>query len=349
MNAILLSLLHLAQRTGLFTEAEATAAYNGLWRRLAYALTACAVAFLLNVSFGMKAPSLLLALMFAIVAFYVWAKPLHVLGIASTGLVAKIVTHADLVTEVEKILGFYLELLKWVLIVGGVFLLTTGTFSFKGSPLASLTLLLSLGVVGLFILKWPNVFVGTLGRRFFYTAALLIAVFSFVSIILGPMWIMKYIGLDPLNARSTSTEEAIYLLDHTRREMADADRTEELKRITDKINRHEALTQADDLIIADARLSQSNKKQLSQQDCSFSSTDVRQCVITEEGILLSVGESIRPGEFEFCFIKPEKASFQSEWVGQTAVRVKSTTGTFVLAHKMIKRENLINGKCPEKF
>lgn len=264
MNAILTSLIHLARRTGLFTEEEMTAAYNWLWIKLGCALAVCAVAFLLNVSFGWKLPSLLFALVFAIVAFYVWAKPLHVLGVAGTGLVAKIVTHADIATEVEKVLGIYLELLKWVLIVGGVFLLTTGTFSFKGNPVAGLSLLVSLGVVGLFIWKWPDVFVGTWGRRFFYTSALLIAIFSFMSIIPGPVW-TKYTGWDPLTAKPTNTEEALYRLNQKRREIADTDRATELERITGKIIRHEALTQAEERFIAEAEQVQSNKKSSSQQ------------------------------------------------------------------------------------
>lgn len=265
MNAILTSLIRLAQRTGLFTEEEATAAYNGLWLKLAYALAACVIAFLLNVAFGMKLPSLLFALVFAVVAFYTWAKPLHVLGAASTGLAAKIVTHESLATEVKEVLGVYLRLLQWVLVVGGVFLLTTGTFSFKGDPEASLRLLIALGVVGIFIWMWPDVFVGTRGRRFFFASALLIAIFSFVSIIPGPVW-TKYAGWDPATVRPTRTEEGLYRLERARQKVADADRAKELNRIAEKVEDHVALTQAEELFISATRQSQLKKKASSSQE-----------------------------------------------------------------------------------
>lgn len=334
MNAILTSLIHLAQRTGLFTVEEATAVYNGLWRKLFYALAACAVAFFLNATFGWKVPSLLLALVFAIVAFYVWAKPLHVLGIAGTGLVAKIVTHKDIATEVKKVLELYLEFLKWVLIVGGVFLLTTGTFSFQGSPVAGLSLLVSLGVVGLFIWKWPNVFVGTWGRRFFYTSALLIAVFSFVSIIPGPVWV-KYMpyGWDPSTAKPTSTEEGLYRLNKIRREMADADRAAEISRIAGKVERREALTQAEERFIADSQsASQPQQAQLQQRgaDCTYA----RPCPPALETTQVPEGSRV-------CFDPPVFANLEGFGI------MVSSRG--VAEHRYAcTLEEVVNGTCKEK-
>ena len=81
----------------------------------------------------------------------------------------------------------------------------------------------------------------------------------------------------------------------------------------------------------------------------YSSTETHQCLITENGVILSSGEPIRQGEFEFCFIRPGNGLYQAEWIGPNAILVKSTRGTFPLLYKMIKRDSLIDGKCPEKL
>jgi hypothetical protein len=329
MNAILTSLINLARRTGLFTEEEATAAYNGLWRKFAYALAACAIAFLLNAAFGWKVPSLILAIVFAIVAFYLWAKPLHVLGVAGTGLAAKVVTHKDLEIEVIGVLKIYLELLMWMLIVGGVFLLTTGTFSFKGSPEASFRLLIALGVVGLFVWKWPNVFVGTKGRRFFFGSALAIAVFSFMSIVLGPTWIVKHTGWDPLTAKSTSTEDSLYRLEHARQDIADADRATELERITKKVERREALTQAEERFIVEAQESQSKKPSTPQRATRSDSEGCSKshpCTASTEKVTIPERKTV-------CFGAPfpdERLGYITSYKGGSEMKPGCTTASCVM-------------------
>src|SRR3989338_3499067 len=100
MRAILIALIDIAQRTGRFTVAEATALYTKLWAIIGFALLACGIAFWMNAIFGWKVPSLMLAITFAIAALYLWAKPLHILIVAGAGVAAKIATNATLAAEV---------------------------------------------------------------------------------------------------------------------------------------------------------------------------------------------------------------------------------------------------------
>ncbi|MBI4065847.1 hypothetical protein HY412_01470 [Candidatus Kaiserbacteria bacterium] len=260
MRAILAALTHLAQRSGRFTVAEATALYNGLWMVLGFAFLACVVAFWVNVDFGLRWPSLLIAIFFGITAVYLWAKPLHILVVAGVGLAKKVITDATLADEVEKVLEKYLDILKWVLLVVVTFLFFTGTVSFRGSMGSILPILVGLGVVGILMWMWPKVFSGTWGRRIVYGYAILVIVLSFGSLVPGPVWV-KYMpyGWDPTNAKPTNTEEALYRLSQKRLEIADADRATELNRITNKVDRREALTKAEERFIADAERSQSKK------------------------------------------------------------------------------------------
>lgn len=260
MRAILAALIQLAQRTGRFTVAEATAIYNGLWIVVGLALLACAAGFVMNERFGWTAPSLVLAIVFAIVALYLWAKPLHILIVAGFGLANRITGDPTLADEVEKVFEKYLNLLKWVLLVGVTFLFITGTISFKENPGAVLPFLVALGVIGLFKWLWPNVFPGATGRKVVYGYAILVVALSLGSLIPGAVWV-KYMpyGWDPLTAKPTDTEEALYRLNQKRREIADADRATELNRITSKVDRREALTQSEERFIADAERSQSKK------------------------------------------------------------------------------------------
>ncbi len=78
----------------------------------------------------------------------------------------------------------------------------------------------------------------------------------------------------------------------------------------------------------------------------YSSAETRHCLVTESGVILASGESIRPGEFEFCYIKPEKAELQAQWTGPNVLQVRSMHGTFPLQYRMIRRDTLINGSCP---
>lgn len=256
MRVLLSSLINIAQRTGRFTVAQATAIYNGLWMVVGFTLIACVAAFLMNAGLGWKIPSLVLAIVFAIAAAYMWAKPLNILAVAGAGgvwgLANRIAGDATIVGEIEGALRAYISFLKWVLLAGVTFLFITGTLSFRENPGAVLPLIVALGVIGLLAWMWPKMFAGVLGRKLLYWYAMIIIVVSLGSLIPGSMW-KKHIGWDPATTKTTSTEDGLYRLDRTRREMADTDRAKELERITDKIRRREALTQAEEHFIAGSR------------------------------------------------------------------------------------------------
>lgn len=259
MRALLASLIRIAQRTGRFTVAQATDIYNGLWRIIGFALLACVAAFVMNAGLGWTTPSLVLAIVFAIAAVYMWAKPLHILVVAGFGVVSRIATDAALAIEVEGVLRTYLSFLKWALLAGVTFLFITGTVPFKEHPGTILPILVALGVIGLFTWAWPKLFVGTWGRKLVYGFAVIIVAYSFGNLIPGAVW-AKYTGWDPTTAKPTATADRLYRLDKTKRELADADRAKELESITAKIKRGEKLDAADEKVIADARQSQVSEK-----------------------------------------------------------------------------------------
>lgn len=255
MRALLTSLINIAQRTGRFTVAQATDIYNGLWRILGFALFACVAAFMLNAGLGWKMPSLVLAIAFAVVAIYVWAKPLHILVVAGLGgLARRIATDASLLHEVENILVTYLGFLKWVLLAGVTFLFITGTVPFKENPGAMLPVLVGLGVVGLFSWAWPTIFVGRWGRKLVYWYAITVIALSFGNLIPGAVW-AKYTGWDPATIKPTATADGLYRLDKAVREEADKVQAEKLELVRNKISRREALTKDDEKVIAEVRQS----------------------------------------------------------------------------------------------
>ena len=297
MHAILIALVTLAQRTGRFTVAEATVLYNRLWLVLGSALFSCVVAFWMNVEFGLKWPSLVLTIVFAIAAIFLWAKPLNILIVAGAGLAIKVATHADLADGIETALKSYLAVLKWVLLVGVTFLFITGTISFKGNPGAILPFLVALSVIGLLTWMWPKLFVGTWGRKIIYGYAVLIAVTSLGSLIPGSVWV-KYTKWDPATAEPTNTEKSLYRLNRAQIKVADADRATEIERITNKVNRHEALTQAEERFIVESQQSQAANAskppaantQVSCQD--ITAYETRSCIM---GPKLSNGMKLADG------------------------------------------------------
>lgn len=252
MRALLTSLINIAQRTGRFTVAQATDIYNGLWRIIGLALLACVAAFVMNAVLGWTMLSLMLAIVFAIATVYLWAKPLHILVVAGFGVASRIATDTTLATEIEGVLRTYLSFLKWMLLAGVTFLFITGTVSFKENPGAVLPILVALGVYGLFTWAWPDLFAGTWGHKLVYWYAILVIALSFGNLIPGAVW-AKYTGWDPATVKPTATADRLYRLDKTERELADADRAEKLESITDKIKRHEALTEEDKKVVAEAR------------------------------------------------------------------------------------------------
>lgn len=87
-----------------------------------------------------------------------------------------------------------------------------------------------------------------------------------------------------------------------------------------------------------------------QQTClPFSSSQLNRCVITEKAVDLTTEEKTYAGEFEFCYLKPDHGSLDIQQIGVNTFRFRSTGGAFPIQYKMIKRESLIDGKCPGKF
>lgn len=87
-----------------------------------------------------------------------------------------------------------------------------------------------------------------------------------------------------------------------------------------------------------------------EQTCPQSNTGhVRQCMVTESGVLIMTEESVNPGEFEFCYVRPEGTQIQSKWLGPSTLRVESKNGSFPLEYKWIRKSVLVDGKCPDRF
>ncbi|MDD3531008.1 MAG: hypothetical protein PHV99_00180 [Candidatus Pacebacteria bacterium] len=81
----------------------------------------------------------------------------------------------------------------------------------------------------------------------------------------------------------------------------------------------------------------------------YSSSKVGACTITEEGIFSSPGESVEENVFEFCaVVMPTDSLLLTQWVGRKML-FRSEKGSFSIQYKLIKRNDLIDGKCPEKL
>jgi hypothetical protein len=134
---------------------------------------------------------------------------------------------------------------------------------------------------------WPDIFTGTRGRRLIYAFAVCVIAVSLGSLVPGPTW-KKWTGWDPLTAKTTSADEAIYRLERVQREMADADRAAELERITKKITRREALTAAEERFIVEVKHPQSNEKppvskpQAAMKAPVIECTKAHHCILREQ-------------------------------------------------------------------
>lgn len=342
MGKILSALQSLAQRTARFTVAEATAIYNGLWMILIAPFLGCVVGFGTNVGFGGKMPSLLLAIFFAIAALFLWAKPAHILSVASAGVAKKIITHKNLLDEVMDILEDYLAFLKWFLVLSITFLFFMGTLSFQANPKALPAILVAAGIMWAFTWMWPHIFQGTWGRRLIYSYAVAIIAISFGSLIPGPVWV-KYTHWDPVTAKPTSTEESLYKLNRARQDIADADRAKELERITTKVNSREALTAAEERFIVEAQRSQSNEKpQVSKPQAApalticpnASAQETHTCVVTNEwSNWIKFADGARDNGKSICF-EPKMPVERKDVDGWTLWRFKVEEGRELLKYRL---------------
>jgi hypothetical protein len=303
---------------------------------------------------GMGTADLVIAVISAVVVFIIWAEPgivLTVSGAEAAIAIADKTTRSHVVDEVKKIFfkdGWYLAVLKNVLLASIFLPYVLGTLPLGVTPAAFFGLLGAVMFLGVCIWKWPTVFAGHKGKRIAFGYAVVTIVFWLLSLVPGPVWV-KYMpgGWDPSIAKPTKTEDAVYRLEKTRREMADADRAKELDRITkEKILSGKGLSPADGRFIAEAkRVESSEKSGLQMQTClPISSSEVHRCVLSEKPRIFTA-ESLASAEaVEFCIIRPTAAdAYVSRKVGVNKFEVVSTTGTYEIEYKAMR------APCPDKL
>lgn len=89
---------------------------------------------------------------------------------------------------------------------------------------------------------------------------------------------------------------------------------------------------------------------LQTQSCPpFSSTGVRECTMKKKPSVMTTDELTYAGQYEFCVVQPENSPFRSELVRVNVFRFWSEGEDFPIQYKMVKRDSLINGKCPSRF
>jgi hypothetical protein len=93
-----------------------------------------------------------------------------------------------------------------------------------------------------------------------------------------------------------------------------------------------------------------NTQTLSQECVAPFSEQVNKCKISEEPVVLNADRLTAAGEFEFCVVVPDNSPhFHIEQIRTNTLKLWSSGGTFPIEYKMIRRENLVNGKCPGRF
>lgn len=258
------ALIQFANTFERFGEAEAKRAYNALWRIFWSALIVCAIGYTANL-WGYKTPSALLLIGYVIYAAYTLARPFSVAVVAFAGAVSDVVTRSPLGEDVKWGLKLYVKFGAWLLLVPSAFLLLTAMVFVEAN---TDYLLKGIGGIIVFTLMssmWPKVFPGNMGKKSVYYFAVVVIVLacgSLVSNTLGAL-VVKHTGWDPVAVVPTSTEESLYRLARTQRETAEADRAKDIDRVTTKVKRREALTDADKRVIAEAQRSKSTAKESS--------------------------------------------------------------------------------------
>ena len=77
---------------------------------------------------------------------------------------------------------------------------------------------------------------------------------------------------------------------------------------------------------------------------------MNRCKITEKAVIVNADRLTDAGEFWFCAVVPDNSPFfHIEQMGANRIKMWSTSGSFPIEYKMIRSENLVNGKCPNKF
>lgn len=95
---------------------------------------------------------------------------------------------------------------------------------------------------------------------------------------------------------------------------------------------------------------ESSSSQQTLERCPhYSSLVDRECTITEKPTILVTEEVTREGESELCYLKPKSAVLLTNKVGVNSFEFKSANGVFPIRYKLVRRTDMVNGKCPKKF
>lgn len=248
-----IQLLRLAYAGGTLTLVQAQRLYARLIWIFVGAIGIILVGWLCNLA-GWRGVSIGLSLVFTVLTIIVWFEPVRLALVAGVGAVAGATPRIPgaPVSMAGRFLSVYIDILGKVLLWGSVLLFILGTVPFGERP--SVIFGITAGLLLLVFIQWQWKIGTNRGKRLFHWYVSAMIVSFAISLVPGSVWV-KYMpfGWNPKEIGTSSTEEAVYRLDRTRREMADADRAKELERITDKVRRREALTQAEEHFIAGSR------------------------------------------------------------------------------------------------
>ncbi len=237
------------------TLAEANNVRKGLGWFVLRVACVVGIAFGFNYYWDNLLPAKLLAVAAVPVLVYSWLNPrflFAVFGLGGTwGLLQKIFTEKKLESEFGKIFKLYQTVFLWILVVISVALAVIGIIPLGNHFTDVLRVLSGLVVIWVFLWKWPSKFLGDLGKKTVYWTAVVVVITSIALFIPGSFWV-KFTGQDPNLLIPSSYEEAVYKLGQTEREVTDKERAKEVARVTEKISRHEPLTEAEKQIEREA-------------------------------------------------------------------------------------------------
>lgn len=201
----------------------------------------------MNTVFGQRWPALILVVVFVVVAAYTWARPLYFLVVGIAGLAEKLATDATLAAGIKHVFTAYLDLLKWMLVAVVTFCFVMGTIPFKENTAMAFVLPVALGVVGLFMWAWPELFKGTWARKSVYAFAVGVAIYALLSQIPGAVWV-KYIGFAPSFA-PTATEQTLYEIRKAQEKNRVKSDDDSLQDILERVRAGNVLTAPDERLV----------------------------------------------------------------------------------------------------
>ncbi|MDP2665427.1 MAG: hypothetical protein Q8P23_02115 [bacterium] len=92
-----------------------------------------------------------------------------------------------------------------------------------------------------------------------------------------------------------------------------------------------------------------NPSSQSSQGCPLFSSKVSKCMITKKKVVVTADQLTSAGEFEFCAVVPDASVFHIVQIRTNTLEMWSSDGEFPAEYKMIKHNDLVNGKCPNRF